>query len=247
MQNDVNLIPSFGKTLFDSVVDSGVDTLDWGLDSLADSVLNGNFDEYLPIIQDLPIIKYFISAGKIVANVRDRLFLKKSLIFFEGLKDGKIDTEAIERRREALLKQEKWVYDELEILVLSIEQLNRTEKAKIISEIYRTYLNGEIDRKTFDDFCAITEQIFLRDLVQLRTSYMEEFDNKEFEENKNGIWVHTEYVEYVGRLLALGLMRSSVDVGQSIPRNCNLLEYSITRRGRQYAYILNKIDFLGIK
>lgn len=253
-ENSSNIVPAFGNSLYNAISDATSDTLDYGFDQLAEEVLTGDFEKYIPVVQEVPIIKYFVAAGKLITAVRDRMFLNKTLKFIAELNHGTVNTEAVERRRIALAAGEQWVYDELEILISTIEQLDRSEKAKIISEIYRTYLNGEIDRKTFDDFCSITEKLFLGDIIQIRADYEED----EAEANAKealahgkiqgcGVLTHTRYIELTGRLLALGLMRISAKVGKNLKADSDILEYTISDRGKKYAKILKQIDFLSIK
>lgn len=252
-EDSINLVPSFRKTLYNSVSDAVIDTADYHFDQLAEKLLTGDLEEFFPVIQELPIIKYFISAGKIVNSVRDRLFLKKTLKFFAALYDGEVDSHEIERRQQALSSGEQWVIDELEILISTLEQINRVQKAQIIAEIYRTYLNGGIDRKTFDDFCSITEKLFLGDIIQIRADYEEDEDEANTKEAlahgeiQGCVIVHTRYTELTGRLLALGLMRISAKVGKDLRVDSDILEYTVSNKGKKYAEILKQIDFLGIK
>ena len=252
-ENSSNIVPAFGNSLYNAISDAAFDTFDYGFDQLAEEVLTGDFEKYIPIVQEVPIIKYFVAAGKLITAVRDRMFLKKTLKFIAELNHGTVNTEAVKRRQIALAAGEQWVYDELEILISTIEQLDRSEKAKIISEIYRTYLNGEIDRKTFDDFCSITEKLFSGDIIQIRADYEEdeaEATTKEalaHGEIQGCVITHTRYTELTGRLLALGLMRISAKVGKNLRVDSDILEYTISNKGKEYAKILRGINFLGIK
>lgn len=54
------------------------------------------------------------------------------------------------------------------------------------------------------------------------------------------------YGEMLGRLTALGLMTASVKVGKSLRADADILEYKVSSRGKKYAEILSRVDFLGI-
>lgn len=255
MKNEnMGLMPSFGNSLFSCISDSVTDTADCVLDNLSEAILTGDLKKYIPIIQDLPIINYFVSAGKMVATVRDQLFLKKTLKFISELNNGKLNESEVKRRQEALSNKEKWIYDELEILISTLEQLDRMEKTKIVSEIYKMYINGEIDKYIFDDLCGITERLFLPDIVQLRAEYedeqeVEESKRKETNETVFVTEKHTRYVDVTGRLLALGLMRLVVKNPKNICANDDVFdaaEYTLSRKGKLYMELLSRLNFLDI-
>lgn len=249
MKNEnLGLMPSFGNSLFSCFSDSATDTADYALDNLSEAILTGDLKKYIPIIQDLPIINYFISAGKFMATVRDQMFLGKTLKFISELRKGTVNEDELERRKRALTNGEKWVYNEIKILITTLEQLDRDEKTKILAEIYRSYINREIDKETFDDFCSITERLFLSDILQLRVEY--DYD-KQIEENercgnKSYAAITARYVEITGRLLAIGLMRASVKLSGSVPDGSDILNYDVSQKGKLYSEILSRIDFLGI-
>lgn len=50
----------------------------------------------------------------------------------------------------------------------------------------------------------------------------------------------------LGRLTALGLMTASVKVGANLRADADILEYEVSSRGKKYAEILSRVDFLGI-
>lgn len=233
--------------------DAVTDTVEYSFDQLAEQLLTDDLERFIPAIQDLPIVKYFISAGKIVNSVRDRLFLKKTLKFFAALHNGEVESHEIERRQQALSMGEQWVIDELEILISTLEQVNRVQKAQIIAEIYRTYLSAEIDKKMFDDFCAITENLFLGDIIQIRADFE---SNEEKRANEEAIargetpaylFKQIRYLDLIGRLVALGLMRISLPASRNSTHDSSSIEYSFTIEGQKYAEILSKINFLEIK
>ena len=248
-KDDMGLVPSFGKSLYNCVSDSVEDTADYALDRLAEELLTGSLEKFIPVIQDVPIVGYFISAGKMVATVRDQLFLRKTLQFFAELHRGKVNEEEIAKRQLALKYKQKWVYDELEIIITTIEQLDRIEKTKILAEIYRSYLNKEIEQDIFDDLFSITDKLFLGDIIQLRADYNSKREKEAAEKSHKSFSAYsiTRYYDITGRLSALGLMRTSVKLSKTTSMDAEILEYSPTKKGEIYAEILSRVDFLGIK
>ena len=246
-KDDKGLVPSFGKSLYHCVSGSIEDTADYALDRLAEELLTGSLEKFIPVIQDVPIVGYFVSAGKVVATVRDQLFLRKTLQFFSELHRGKVNEEEIAKRQLALQNKQKWVYDELEMIITTIEQLDRIEKTKILAEIYRSYLNKEIERDMFDDLFGVTDKLFLGDMIQLRADYHSKKEREKQSRGEMAVCSTIRYLDITGRLLALGLMRISVELTGNTRTNVNILQYTPTKRGEIYAEILNRIDFLGIK
>lgn len=252
-ENNVDLVPAFGRSLFGCWSESIADTIDYGFDQLAAHIFQQDLSAYLPAVQGLPVIQYFVTTGKFIATIRERNFLKKTQKFFATLRNGKVKSSEIERRTLAIQNNEGWIYQELELLVSTIERFDRTEKSKILAELYKAYLNGEIRRIEFDDFCSVTERLFLMDIVQIRANYEEVQQQEEIERQRKAhqepevyVLQSTRYLEITGRLLALGLMRISAKVGNSLQADCDILEYTISEKGKKYAEILSRIDFLGI-
>lgn len=254
MRKSMNLIPTFGKMIFESSSDVTIDALDVCLDGLADNLLSDELPNLNPLIQNLPVVRYFISAGKTALAVKEYCFVKKSLRFFAQLRKGTVNKEAMEKRRTALAKKEKWIYHEIELLVSILDRLDEEAKAKVIAELYIAYLNGELNPNRrlneyeFHDLCSITERLFMLDIVQIRADYETEQAKKEYEASKYDGYcvVTTRYGETLGRLLALGLLNASAKVGTGLRVNTDMLEYEVSSRGRKYAEILSRVDFLGI-
>ncbi len=252
--HNISLLPAFAKTLLCTSSDAAIDTFETILDEASEQILISAFPSLAPFAQELPIVKYFVTAGKLVCNVRDQLFLRKTLKFLSDFQKGNVNEKEMQRRRDALDNHEPWIYKELEILIASIEQVNRIEKATILGELYRALVNQIITFSEFDDFCSITEKLFLSDIIQIRSDYETEQQEAENErilkQNSQINFVlfsqKARYIDITGRLLALGLMRISANVGKNLSVNTNLLEYTVTEKGKKYAAILCKINFLGI-
>lgn len=242
----MNLISSFGESLFGDFSELIKPILDTGLDAILDN----------PAIKAVPIVKNISFAKDIIVCIRDRHFYKKSLKFFSELEKEKVKPEEIEKRKRALEKNEKWIFDELEFLILTIERTDREEKTKIISQLYQDYLNGEIKKEEFDEYCTITERIFLGDIIQLR----EEWDDilkknitiipplsksdKDFVTVTAKVIRKYSFEHSQGRLLSLGLL---IITSQKVHSDPNRLKYSLSYKGKKYCKILEKLNFLDMK
>ncbi len=242
----MNLVESFGKSMYKCMNDSMTDTLDCIFKNFIDSFPDGTFGEFDTILKDFPVLGYFISAKNMFLTIRDRFFIKKTLKFFSELHKGEINQQEIEGRIQALENKEDWIYDEIELLISTIERFDREEKSRILSEIYRAYLNKEIKKFEFDDFCSITERLFLSDIIQIRSDYEYKEREERYKMLKIPVNYKEVYTEITGRLLALGLMCISAEVNSKIRYRSNLLEYKVSQKGERYAEILSRINFLDI-
>lgn len=234
----MELVPSFGKSLFENLSDPIIDSLELGIDSMFDN----------PLLAELPVVKYFFATGKTIVAIRDKLFLRKTLKFLSDFQHKTVDQEELDKRKNALDKKEKWIIDEIEFLILTIERTDREEKAKVISELYKEYLNGQLTKYNFEDYCSITERLFLLDILQLRADYDYVLEEERNENPPTGNYVYgkTSYTEQLGRLLALGLLTISAKTHPKMTTSEDLLEYKLSARGRKYCEILSRLDFLGM-
>lgn len=170
----------------------------------------------------------------------------KFLIEFQN---STVNQNEIDKRKDALNNKEKWIYEEIEFLILTLERTDREEKTNIISELYKEYLNGQFTRRNLEEYCSITERLFLVDILQLRADYeylLEEDARKANPPAGNYAYGKTSYIESQGRLLALGLLIISAQTRPRMTTNENLLEYTLSTRGRRYSQILSNIDYLGM-
>lgn len=245
------LVTSLAGTLFEPCSDNIEMVLHKGLDYVLENCLNETLSSQLtPVLDDIPLIKWAIAGKKVFATIRDRLFVYKALTFIKEFQTGVVPQQEIEKRRLALENHEAWVERELEIIIATVDNSNRVDKMAILAEIYRCYLHGSIKFSMFDDLCSITENIFLGDIIQIKADYESEQSEKKRSQAKGeGVHVITwvRYLERVGRLHALGLMRISAKPKNTTQRDTDLIEYQLSVTGRKFAEILDNINFLDGK
>lgn len=248
---ETGLEASLAGTLFEPCSDNIEIVLNKGLDYVIDNCLGETVSSQLaPIFDDIPLLKWAIAGKKVFTTIRDRRFMQKALTFIRDFQAGEVPQQEVERRRKALGDHEKWVERELEIIIATIDNSNRIDKMAILAEIYRCYLHGSIDFAMFDDLSNITENIFLSDIIQIKADYESEQSGKMGgKANGEGVraitWVR--YLERVGRLHALGLMRILAKPQNTIQGNTDLIEYELSTTGRKFAEILHNINFLDGK
>lgn len=251
-ESKASLVPLFGKSLFEANSDAIESAIHSGLDIMAKNLLDDDSAIIASdILENIPFLKWFTTAGKVVTTLRDRMFIKKSLAFICAFQNGEANQEAIDQRIDALAVRDDWIERELEVILATIENSNRIDKMKILAEVYRRYLNKDIDFAMFDDLCSITEKIFLGDIIQIQADFesekSEKYASEAAKENGVGLITWVRYLDRIGRLYALGLMRISAKVGSNLQKDSDLLEYEFSSTGRKFSEILNSINFLDGK
>ena len=90
------------------------------------------------ILKEVPIISTIVGTAKCIQNVSDVLFTKKLITFFEGL------SKTTQRsRKEAIIKwdnDDDYKYRVGETLVYMINRCDDTQKAKWLSQLFRTLI-----------------------------------------------------------------------------------------------------------
>ncbi|KYG75062.1 hypothetical protein EV198_0408 [Roseivirga ehrenbergii] len=174
-------------------------------------------------INQIPIIGTLKSIYKITNSISDHLFVQKILKFLrelETLSDkeksemkSKIDNESDNKVGETLLE--------------IINKIDDNNKPKIIAVIFKSYINGEIDFKTFQKFSQIVNKSYLPDLLKLTIFFRGQPITN----------------EYSSSLLSMGLIKISEKKysGQVSLRSLSerqMFEYKLNDDGKKLMYIL---------
>ena len=83
------IVPEFNDSLVIDSSDIVGDYLELGIDSILEN----------DSLKEIPIIKTFISVGKITKSIRERNLIKNLAIFINELNSGKINKEKLSRHR----------------------------------------------------------------------------------------------------------------------------------------------------
>ena len=123
------IVEDFAESAFClPLADVGIDIADVSIDTLGEMIFGVAYQGFL---KNIPIVKTVMTLGETAWNVYQAHILKKQLAFIEGLARGNADPAAIEKRKKALEKNEKWVYDEIETTLVYLERYSHVEKAQI--------------------------------------------------------------------------------------------------------------------
>lgn len=182
MNSERNTITeSFGKSISVNIADPFIDTAEVVLDSFSD-------DE---ILKEIPILKYAVSAYKIVDDIRGRFFLRKLKQFINSFNSGLASEEEIEKHKAKFFGKNR--DKELSYITIMIDRYLDFEKPDILAKLYLAYLDKRI---SWDEFCIYSEVI--DKLLRNDLKYM--IDNETYI-TKNNI-VSPELL----RLAGIGLM-----------------------------------------
>ena len=160
------IVPEFNDSLVIDSSDIVGDYLELGIDSILEN----------DSLKEIPIIKTFISVGKITKSIRERSLIKNLAIFINELNSGKINKEKLSRHREELRKNPKKAEKELGRILIILEQTIDNIKSSILGKLYKSYINQEIDWDIFIEFSEITNRLFMFDINILKVMWSQAYN-----------------------------------------------------------------------
>lgn len=160
------IVPEFNDSLVIDSLDIVGDYLELGVDSILEN----------DSLKEIPIIKTFISVGKITKSIRERNLIKNLAIFINELNSGKINKEKLSRHSEELRKNPKKAEKELGRILIILEQTIDNIKSSILGKLYKSYINQEIDWDIFIEFSEITNRLFMFDINILKVMWSQAYN-----------------------------------------------------------------------
>lgn len=205
------IIPEFKDSLIIESTNIISDYLELGVDSILDN----------ECLKEIPIVKTFISIGKITKDIGERNLLKNLVIFLNELNKGNIDKEKLKKYKEVLSNNPKKSEKELGRALIILEQTIDNKKSALLGKIYRAYINQEISWDLLIEFTEITNRLYIKDLDVLYLIYQKQLSDTT---NREDLY----RIERLNSLGVIGLSTKALFIG--------------TNSSRQDSYItLNKI------
>lgn len=167
------IVPDFNDSLLIDSSDIVGDYLELGIDSILEN----------EVLKEIPIIKSFLSAGKIIKSIRERNLTKNIGIFICELNSGKIDKKKLERHKKELKQNSKKAEKELGRILIILEQIIDNDKASFLGKLYKAYINQEIDWDYFIEFSEITNRLFIYDINILNIMWSKNY--VDYNENRD--------------------------------------------------------------
>ena len=183
------IIPSFRESLFDGAADSIIELGELGIDSILDDGL----------FKELPIVNFLIGVKNTAQNIHDRNLIKETLQFIKEFNSGTINKEKLQEYKEKIENDSKKAEKELGRVVIILNSTIEVEKSKMIANLFRNYINQNINWEEFCEFSEIVRMLFLNDIIYLRRIYTGQMKDT------------TNCVLYpIDRLTSLGLINTSM-------------------------------------
>lgn len=213
------IVPEFNDSLIIDSSDIVGDYLELGIDSILEN----------DSLKEIPIIKTFLSVGKITKNIRERNLMKNLVIFLNELNSGNIDKDKLHNHKEELKNDSKQAEKELGRVLIILEQTIDNKKASILGKIYRSYVNQEIDWNLFVEFSEITNRLYLNDLAVLKLIYHNQLSDTS---NRSDLY----RIERLNSLGIIGLAPKAIFIGNTGSRQDSYI--TLNNIGKIYSTII---------
>lgn len=155
MEKDNSLSTSFGSSITNNLQDPLMDTAEIVLDS----ALNDG------VLKDIPVVKYVVSAYKLIDDIRGRFYLRKLEKFIFSFNAGIATDEEIKEYRAKFSGKNR--DSELSYILVLIDRYVDMDKPAIMAKLFLSYLDGAINWNEFCAYSEILDKILSSDLVYL--------------------------------------------------------------------------------
>ncbi|MCB8817095.1 hypothetical protein [Desulfosporosinus shakirovi] len=116
------------------------------------------------VLKEIPIIGTLSSIFKAGNSIRDIYFVRKILLFLCSLEDTSLD------ERQELLSKHTNTSQLGEKLIFILDRLDDIEKPKLIANLFKRYMNNEVNYVSFQRLAFIIEKCFIEDLKFLKNN-----------------------------------------------------------------------------
>ena len=121
------------------------------------------------LLKEIPVIGTAVNLAKMGIAIRDRNFIKKILRFIQEFET--ITAEEKESLLNKIDEDEKFQERVGETLILLLDRFDHFAKPKMLAQLLRGFLRGEIDFAEFQRLSTAVDRAFMPDLEQLLSYY----------------------------------------------------------------------------
>lgn len=214
-----DIVPEFNDSLVINSSDIIGDYLELGIDSILEN----------DSLKEIPIVKTFLSIGKITKNIRERNLIKNLVIFLNEFNSGNIDKEKLNKHKEELRQNHKKAEKELGRVLIILEQTIDNIKSSILGKLYKAYVNQEIDWNLFAEFSEITNRLYINDLNILLLIFNNQLSDSS---NRNDLY----RIERLNSLGIVGLAPKAIFIGTNASRQDSYI--TLNQIGKIYSNII---------
>ena len=133
-----NLIESFKSSIFGEnleKIENILSTIEEPIDVLSED----------PIIKAIPIVSKIVSLSRACLAINDRILIKKLTIFITSMNNGSVSDKKLQDYKNKLESNPKILNRDLEKILVLIEKEVEEDKVKILAQLYKSYINGNLD------------------------------------------------------------------------------------------------------
>ena len=138
------------------------DVMDIGLDALTDDDL----------VKSIPVFGTIIKLYGGYVAIRDRMFMKKILVFQSRFSD--VEPPKLDKFKEELADDKGSLQKAGQALILLLDRLDDLHKPVFIGQIYRAKIEGRINMEEMHRYCFIIDRAYVGDLLSIRGRKMGE-------------------------------------------------------------------------
>ena len=157
--NNRSLIDEVESEIFKTSLDLSKDFSEIGLDMIMENEL----------ISKIPIVNTAAAFYNIGKELHKRHYLRNLLTFLSEFHSGQISEEELLKFKMKFEENPKFRTKILELILMHNERFNRTIKSKIMGNLFRAYINGDITFEKLTHLLEILESITVRGLKILET------------------------------------------------------------------------------
>lgn len=211
------------KDFEDSLLSVGADVLT--------ELSNLNVEELCKneIVSQIPVVKTLLSFCKFGAAIYESHLLNQTLTFLQTFNSKTISSKKLQKYKNKIETNPEKAKEEVSRVLLILHRAIDNEKAKILANLFRSFVNEDIDWYIFCDLSDVTDRLFISDLPALKKVYLE---------NEIKYDVLDSY--HLDRLIALGLLENQfhlsdhfiLDGGNLNMDTSDKADYKITKLGK---------------
>lgn len=222
-----NFTLELANTIINSTADTLIDIGEIGIDSVITDEL----------IKQFPFAKIIYSVSKSGIAIREKFLLKKTYLFIKQLSENNVDNVEYDKYKAKLKNNDKYLFEELERIIIILDRIVEPQKAVILANLYSTFINKNLSIQELQDFYMILDNLLLNDIQNLKLLYKSERMYNEEKDHKG----------VTNRLISLGLAYKVSDIfydqeKQSLTLPTTEYKVILTEYGKKlFKYGLNSI------
>lgn len=114
------------------------------------------------ILGEIPIVKTFVAAVNIGLAINERHFVKKFVNFLTEFHKGGMDQEELDKFEFKMDSDPKYGEKVTELLTVMIDRGIVIEQSKVLANLFKNHIKGNIDWDRFNTLCIILDKLHPR-------------------------------------------------------------------------------------